>query len=430
MWGPSAGWDQSGLQLGGYAFSTLLHELGHALGLAHPHDGGNGVDATSFPGVTGQFESYGDYELNQTIWTVMSYNDGWKRQPSPSISSDYSYGNVATPMALDIAAIQSIYGANLTFRAGVDSYVMPTTNSSGTYWSCIWDAAGIDEISVGSTDVGCTIDLRAAPLVGPDAGGYVSHVHGVVGGFTIANNVIIENASGGRGSDTLIGNEADNNLNGDAGSDTLEGGAGADTLIGGAGNDTYVVNVTATGTLEDTVTETGTADIDTLKLAGVSTNASAVAITLSSTLENLDVSGTASSLLNLAGNGAANKLTGNASANVLTGGAGADTLTGGTGSDTFRFVTTADGSDTITDFASGTDKIYIVAANFGLTSGAGANLVINGSPSTTAAAFVYSTTTGVLSFDSDGNRSGAATQLATLSNKPTGFKSSDFVLGA
>ena len=99
-------------------------------------------------------------------------------------------------------------------------------------------------------------------------------------------------------------------------------------------------------------------------------------------------------------------------------------------SDTFRFVTTGDGSATITDFASGTDKIYIVAANFGLSSGAGANLVINGSPSTTAAAFVYSTTTGVLSFDSDGNRSGAATQLATLSNKPTGFKSSDFVLGA
>jgi Ca2+-binding RTX toxin-like protein len=119
-----------------------------------------------------------------------------------------------------------------------------------------------------------------------------------------------------------------------------------------------------------------------------------------------------------------------AGADTLTGGLGADTLTGGTGSDTFRFVTTADGSDTVTDFASGTDKIYIVAANFGLTAGEGANLVINGSPSSAAAAFVYSTTTGVLGFDSDGNGAGAAMQLATLSNKPTGFKSSDFVLGA
>ena len=93
-------------------------------------------------------------------------------------------------------------------------------------------------------------------------------------------------------------------------------------------------------------------------------------------------------------------------------------------------MTTGDGSDTITDFASGTDKIYIVAANFGLTAGAGANLIINGTPSSAAAAFVYNSTTGTLGFDSDGNGIAAATQLATLSNKPVGFNSADFVLGA
>jgi Ca2+-binding RTX toxin-like protein len=56
--------------------------------------------------------------------------------------------------------------------------------------------------------------------------------------------------------------------------------------------------------------------------------------------------------------------------------------------------------------------------------------VINGTPSSAAAAFVYNTTTGVLGFDADGNGKGAATQLASLGNKPVGFKSSDFVLGA
>jgi hypothetical protein len=39
----------------------LLHELGHALGLAHPHDGGPAPDATLFPGVTAAFGDYGDY---------------------------------------------------------------------------------------------------------------------------------------------------------------------------------------------------------------------------------------------------------------------------------------------------------------------------------------------------------------------------------
>ena len=159
--------------------------------------------------------------------------------------------------------------------------------------------------------------------------------------------------------------------------------------------------------------------------------------TLAANVENLTLTGSAA--INGTGNALANVITGNTGANTLgggdgadtlTGGLGADRLTGGTGADSFRFVTTGDGSDTITDFVSGTDKIYIVAANFGLTAGAGANLVINGTPSTAAAAFVYNSTTGVLGFDSNGNGAGAATQLATLSNKPAGFKSADFVIGA
>jgi serralysin len=51
---------------GSYASFTIIHELGHALGLAHPHDGGGENDATLFPGVTSS-SSLGTNNLNQGI---------------------------------------------------------------------------------------------------------------------------------------------------------------------------------------------------------------------------------------------------------------------------------------------------------------------------------------------------------------------------
>ena len=65
------------------------------------------------------------------------------------------------------------------------------------------------------------IDLRAATLADgdPNAGGFLSQQTDVAGGFTIANGVVIENAIGGNGNDTLIGNNAANRLEGGAGDD-------------------------------------------------------------------------------------------------------------------------------------------------------------------------------------------------------------------
>ena len=39
------GWDEDGgggLERGGFGYVTIVHELGHGLGLAHPHDTGGG----------------------------------------------------------------------------------------------------------------------------------------------------------------------------------------------------------------------------------------------------------------------------------------------------------------------------------------------------------------------------------------------------
>ena len=225
-------WTLDGLQQGGYGFITLIHEVGHGLGLAHPHDDGGG--SSIFPGVDNSSDT-GDYGLNQGLWTTMTYNDGYDADTLPFGSN---YGYQGTPMAFDIAAIQTLYGANMDYNTGDDIYELPTVNAGGTFYSCIWDAGGIDTISAGDDTLGnATINLNDAPLTGPNAGGYLSSVEGIYGGFTIANGVVIENATGGSGDDLITGNEFDNDINGWKGADTLYGEAGDDDIIGYQGAD-------------------------------------------------------------------------------------------------------------------------------------------------------------------------------------------------
>jgi Ca2+-binding RTX toxin-like protein len=123
----------------------------------------------------------------------------------------------------------------------------------------------------------------------------------------------------------------------------------------------------------------------------------------------------------LEGGNGADLLSGQDGNDTLTGGAGNDTLRGGNGADRFRFVTPApgEGVDRIEDFSSAAgDKIAVVAANFGLVAGAAATLVVNGAPTTGTETFVYTSASGLLLFDADGNGGGAAVSLATLVGKP------------
>ncbi|NOT15980.1 MAG: matrixin family metalloprotease, partial [Methylotenera sp.] len=332
------GWTKLGLQVGGMGFNTLVHEIGHGLGLAHPHDDGGG--SSVFPGVNSPFASYGTHDLNQGVFTIMSYNDGWIKQPSPLI--DVSYGLAATPMAFDIAAIQLIYGANMHYNTGNNLYFLPKFNGSGAYWSCIWDAGGKDTISANGTHGNATINLNAAPLVGENAGGYISHVDGIVGGFTIANNVVIENAIGGNGHDQIIGNQADNYLVGGKGNDVLNGGAGTDKMSGGFGNDIYFVDQ-----LLDRVVEPS-------RLAGEADEVRAsITYTLGAYLEHLTLIGNGNH--NGTGNNASNILKGDGTNNALYGRAANDTLEGGGGSDTLDG---GSGADRLTG-GQGDDVYYI-----------------------------------------------------------------------
>lgn len=233
LWDRRPGGD---LEVGGMGFATIVHEVLHGLGLAHPHD--RGGTSTKMDGVRRPFDDFGDYDLNQGVFTIMSYNDGWQtgsRGTKPAYSGDF--GNAAGPMALDIALLQGLYGANMTTAGGNDTYHLAARNQSGTFWEAIWDTGGKDMLSYrGAKDA--MIDLRAATLSYDEGGGgYISSVAGVAGGFTIAAGVVIERARSGAGDDWLGGNNSSNLLLGGGGDDVLIGRAGNDVLRGGSGLD-------------------------------------------------------------------------------------------------------------------------------------------------------------------------------------------------
>lgn len=244
-----AAWDRTGTsgsstEMGGYSFATIVHEVMHGLGLAHPHD--DGGTSELFPGVYDDGYSYttGNYDLNQGVYTGMTYNSGLWELPDGFTEDawgdfyNYNWGFEIGPMALDIALLQDKYGANMSTATGDDVYELPDNNQAGTGWISIWDAGGNDTISY-SGNRSVQIDLREATLLYEEGGGgYLSAAYDVAGGYTIANGVVIENAMGGNGADTLTGNDTGNLIRGGNGADTIDAGAGDDVVYGGNGADT------------------------------------------------------------------------------------------------------------------------------------------------------------------------------------------------
>ncbi|WP_186366629.1 M10 family metallopeptidase [Yersinia thracica] len=178
---------------------VIVHEILHAVGLKHTHD---------TVGLTQQ-ES------------VMSYTSEWDS------GGNYAGYNASTPQMYDIAALQYLYGPNMSTRTGNNIY----TYSSHTPILCIWDAGGIDTLDFSHQTQDQVINLAA---------GSFSHIGGLKGNISIAYGVVIENAIGGSGNDQLWGNKEINVLEGGDGDDKLSGGNGADHLWGGKGNNTFI----------------------------------------------------------------------------------------------------------------------------------------------------------------------------------------------
>ena len=294
---PEANWTNQWFSNLGYGNTTLVHELGHAIGLSHP--GAYNYD----PDLDLTYDNYAEYAQDSTQYTIMSYWDPVETGARVINWDALLYSYAQTPMIHDILTIQSIYGAETTTRTGDTTYGFNSNAGNDLFdfaknpypFLAVYDAGGNDTIDLSGFTISQFVDLHAgsfssigagvpseaeanaylanlSEISGEDWGSYDAAVWSsvmtnfrnanatsiandlaltghqpVTGIFTseyqnlsIAYGVTIENATGGSARDLLWGNEVANVLRGLGGNDVLNGFEGADTLYGGAGNDAFM----------------------------------------------------------------------------------------------------------------------------------------------------------------------------------------------
>ncbi|HET6941602.1 MAG TPA: M10 family metallopeptidase [Sphingomicrobium sp.] len=309
---------QYGSTIGGYAYQAYLHEIGHALGLGH----------------TGNYNTSAEYPYD-----ALYQNDAWSTSVMSYFSqTDNGYFDgqgftdayLVTPMAADILAVQQLYGLASTTRSGNTTYGY-NSNAGSPYDASVLTNVAYTIFDTGGTDTLDYSGYAGAQLIDlmPEA---FSNVLGEIGNVTIARGTVIENAIGGSGNDTILGNSVANILRGNGGADTLNGLGGNDTLIGGNGND-----IAYGGLGDDTIRVEQAGD---RAVEAVGQGFDTVLATVSYALETgseidqlraLDANGTTA--LNFTGNEFAQKIVGNAGKNILAGNGGNDKLYGLGGND-------------------------------------------------------------------------------------------------
>lgn len=219
--------------VGSYGFQTLIHEIGHAMGLNHMgnYNGGGSWQPSSYQ--------------DSVVLSIMSYFGPSAPLRSSDVAdadwtgSDGRLYGPQTPMLNDVMVIQQIYGSSTTTRTGDTVYGFGS-NVGGTSVEIydftrnlhpvltLFDSSGNDTLNLSGWSTRADIRLEA---------GAFSSANAMTNNICIAYNCIIENAVGGGGNDSLTGNNVANRLDGGAGSDVLNGMDGDDILTGGTGND-------------------------------------------------------------------------------------------------------------------------------------------------------------------------------------------------
>ena len=334
---------ESGETSGSYNYGALMHEIGHALGLAHPHEGNILSD---------QYDS--------SKYTIMSYNDP---DEAYYIGEDgvRQFLVSSTPMVLDVAALQHLYGAS-NHNSNDNTYTFDDTQP---FIKTIWDSGGEDTLDFSNFSTDLELNLNS----GVESYSTIRFSDWIMeDNLGLAYGTMIENANGGSGSDVITGNEANNILNGNNGDDIIyglsgndvfdaDGRLGADTFYGGLGDDTYFVYAPIGS---DTIVENENEGWDTVRINSTSQ------YTLPDNVEALVVFANDNNKV-LTGNNLSNTIAAKGGDDIIYGlggddiiycGTGNDIISGGTGSDKFIFYV-GDGQNVITDFVSSVDSCYV-----------------------------------------------------------------------
>jgi hypothetical protein len=221
---------------GSAGWFLLLHELGHSLGLKHPHDdGGTGRPTLSDIG----FDA-----LDMDWATIMSYND--------EAFANLVEWDPSTPMVLDALALQYLYGPNTSTHAGQSLHVLQDQD----FYTTLWDASGIDTLDVQAQAEGWTIILPHVTLttsVNTKVGLALTNSDMV---SDVPSNVIwllgdFENVRGSAFDDVIFTNALDNQI---------QAGGGRDTVSWDQPHGQYRISATATGWMVQDTQDQGSVD--------------------------------------------------------------------------------------------------------------------------------------------------------------------------
>ena len=342
---------------GQYGFQVLLHELGHALGLSHPHDGENRVldgalDTQSNTVMTYNLDStpaqeLGPFDLQalQVLYGTSNQFAGW--------TVDFFAG---TPRIIATAASETI------LATGQDTRINALGGSD-----VIWGRGGDDRINAGEGQDTVSGGYGNDTIIGGAwhdvIYGDVAEYSGVGGNDSIHAGNGNDTVDGGFGSDFINGGGNDDVISGGIGVDTIRGGQGHDQIDGGAYNDILAGNTgndTLNGGLGDDRMNGGyNNDVlngdsgDDLLLGAAGDD------TLDGGLDRDSLRGGNGNDL-LLGGFHNDTLRGDDGNDTLNGGDGGDVMIGGLGNDVFVFAyNDAWETNRILDFRDGVDQIRI-----------------------------------------------------------------------
>jgi len=197
----------SNLVPGTNSWATLVHEIGHAIGLKHPGNYNAGEPAST--AADNFLAAAEDSEAN----TVMSY------VKAPQGQERDFFGKY------DYLALKYLYGSK-AYNAESTNYLINDTD--GRLLKLIHDTGGIDTINLSALSIAASINLNpgANSSVGRLASDTVSQNN-----LSLSFDTVIENVVGTRYSDVMTGNSVNNRFDSNGGGDTIDGGAGFDLLV-------------------------------------------------------------------------------------------------------------------------------------------------------------------------------------------------------